>query len=55
MTQMNFIYETETESQTENRLVAAKGKSDGGGKDREAGISRHKLVYTEWTDDKVLL
>ena len=29
MTQMNFSYETETESQTENRLLAAKGKEVG--------------------------
>ena len=29
MTQMNFIYETETDSQTENTLVAAKGERHG--------------------------
>ena len=27
----------------------------GGGKDREFGISRCKLVYTEWVNNKVLL
>ena len=42
------IYETETDSQTEKRLVVAVG----GGKDWEFGISRCKLVYTEWVNNK---
>ena len=36
-----------------NRLVVAKGR--GGGMDWECGISRRKLVYIEWINNKVLL
>ena len=39
----------------ENRLVVAKGEGDGRGLDGEFGISRCKLVYIEWIDNKVLL
>ena len=39
----------------ENRLVVAKGEGDGGGKDWEFGISRCKLVYIGWINNKVLL
>ena len=38
----------------ENRLVVAKGEGDGRGMDWEFGISRCKLLYTEWIN-KVLL
>ena len=34
---------------------AAKGERDGGGKDWVFGISRCKLSYTEWINNKVLL
>ena len=49
------IYETETESGSENRLVAAKGEVGRRGLDWEFGISRWKLVYIEWVNNKVLL
>ena len=49
------IYETETESQTENRLVVAKGEEVGGGMQWEIGVSRWKLLYTGWINNKVLL
>ena len=49
------IYETETESGSENRLVAAKGEGGRRGLDWEFGISRWKLVYIEWVNNKVLL
>ena len=39
----------------ENRLVVAEGGGVGGGKYWEFGISRHKLLYTIWTNNKVLL
>ena len=52
---MKHIYETETDSQTENRLVVVKGEECGGGKEWEFGISRWKLLYTEWINNKVLL
>ena len=35
--------------------MVAKGEGNGGGKDREFGVSRGKLVYTGWTNNKVLL
>ena len=40
---------------TENRLVVAKGDGAGGGKDWEFGISRRKLVCMEQINNKVLL
>ena len=49
------IYETETEPQTENRLVVAKGEEVGGGMEWEVGDSRRKLLYTGWINNKVLL
>ena len=39
---------------TENRLVIAKGEGDGGGMEWEDGVSRCKLLYMEWIN-KVLL
>ena len=38
----------------ENRLVIAKGKGGGGGMDQEFGISRCKLLYIDWINNKVL-
>ena len=39
----------------ENILVVAKEESDRGGKDWEFGISRCKLSYMEWINNKVPL
>ena len=39
----------------ENRLVVAKGQEVGGGMEWEVGISRCKLLYIEWINNKVLL
>ena len=39
----------------ENRLVVAKGEGGRRGLDWEFGISRWKLVYIEWVNNKVLL
>ena len=39
-----FLYETETDSDIEKRLVAAKGGWSWWGKDWEFGISRYKLL-----------
>ena len=38
----------------ENRLVA-KREGDGGRMDREFRMSRCKMLYIEWTNNKVLL
>ena len=48
-----LIYETETDSQTERRLVVAKG--GGAGRGWEFGISRCKLLSREWINNKILL
>ena len=37
----------------ENRLVVAKGEGGGGGMGWESGISRCKLLYMEWINNKV--
>ena len=39
----------------ENRLVVAKGEGLGGGVGWEFGVSRCKLLYTGWINNKVLL
>ena len=39
----------------ENRLMVAKGRGAGEGMEWEAGVSRCKLVYIEWINNKVLL
>ena len=39
----------------ENRLVVAKGEGGGGGMDWEVGISRCKLLYIGWINNKALL
>ena len=38
----------------ENRLVVAKGEGGEGGMDWEFGISRYRLLYTEWINNKVI-
>ena len=49
------IYEKETVMDTENRLVVAKGEGVGEGMEWEVGVSRCKLLYREWINNKVLL
>ena len=39
----------------ENGLVVAKGEGCGGGMEWEFGISRYKLLYIEWINNKALL
>ena len=46
------MYKTETDSQTENRLVVAKGEGEGW---TELGVSGCKLLYLEWIGNEVLL
>ena len=51
-----LIYETERDSQTQRTdLWLPRGKVGGGGKDWEFGISRCKLAYTGWINNKVLV
>ena len=37
-----------------NRLMVAKGDRVVGGMERELGVNRCKLLYTEWINNKVL-
>ena len=49
------IYETETDSQTQRTdLWLPRGRTSGGRKDWEFGISRCKLLYIEWINNKAL-
>ena len=49
-----LVYERERDSQTENRLVVAKGEGEGW-RDWKFGVSRCKLLSREWINNKVLL
>ena len=56
----NLKYDTdeliyETDSDIENKLMVTKGEGDGGGINWEFGISRCKLLYLEWMNNKDLL
>ena len=50
-----LIYETESDSDMEDRLVVAEGEQGGSGMDWELAISRCKLLHGEWINNKVLL
>ena len=52
-----LIYETETDSQTQRTdLWLPRGKQGGeGGMDWEFGVSRGKVLYVDWINNKVLL
>ena len=50
------IYETETDSQIQRtNLWSPKGRADAEGEDWGCRISRHKLLYIGWINNKVLL
>ena len=49
------IYKRERFMDIENRFVVAKGEGVGGGRVWEVGVSRCKLLYLEWINNKVLL
>ena len=50
-----LIYETETDSQTQTTTCGCQGGGGRGGMDWEFGISRCKLLYRDWINNKVLL
>ena len=54
MTQMKLIYETEADSQTENRFLS-KVREDEAGIDWEFEISRCKVLQVGCINNKVLL
>ena len=49
-----LLYKIETDYDIENRLVAVK-RQEAWGMDWEFGISRYKLFYIGWINNKVLL
>ena len=51
MTQMNLSKKI---TDIENRLVVAKGEGVGERMEWEAGVSRCKLLYMEWINNKLL-
>ena len=55
MTQMNLSMKQKQTHRHKNRLVVAKWEEVGGGMNWEFGVSRCKLLYIEWMDNKVLL
>ena len=50
-----LIYKTEIDSQTQKTDLWLSREGGGGGKGWEFGVSRCKLVYIEWINNKVLL
>ena len=55
MTQMNLSRNRNRIMDIENRLVVAKGVGVGGGMEWEVGVSRCKLLYMGWINNRVLL
>ena len=55
MTQMNRCTKQNRLTDIENRLVVAKGEGVRGEMNWEFGISRCKLLYIGWINNKVLL
>ena len=49
------ICKIETDSDIESSLVVAEEEGYRGGMEWEVGVSRCKLLYTEWISNKVLL
>lgn len=54
MIQMNICMKQKIKD-IENRLVFVKGERLEGGREWEVGVSKSKLLFIEWTNDKVLL
>ena len=52
---MNILLNRNRLTNTENSLVVAKEGGGGIGMDWEIEISRYKLIYIRWTNNKVLL
>ena len=50
-----LTHETKTDSHREQTCDCQSGRTHEGGEDWEFGISRYKLLDTEWVNNKVLL
>ena len=55
MIQMNLFTKQKQTHRQRTDLWLPRGTREGGGKDWEFGISRCKLLYREWINNKVLL
>ena len=55
MTQTNISMKQKQTHDIEKRFVVSKGEAGRRGIDWEFGIKRSKLLYTGWTNNKVLL
>ena len=49
-----YLWKRNKPTDIENRLVIAEGEGNGEGKDWEFGMSRCKLLYIEWINNKAL-
>ena len=52
---MNLSRKRNRLTDTENRLMVAKGERDEGGKDWECGMSRCNVLHAGWINNKVPL
>ena len=50
-----YLYERNRFTDIQNRLVVAKGKGGGSGRDWGFGVSRCKLLHLEWISNEILL
>ena len=55
MPQMILSTKQKQTTDRDKRLVLVKGEEVEGGVEWECGVSRSKLLYTEWIHNKVLL
>ena len=55
MTQINSIYEIETDSQKREPTCGCQGGGAWRRVEWEVGVSRYKLLYTEWKNNPVQL
>ena len=55
MTQMNLSVKQKQTHRHREQTGGCQGKGGGGGMEWEVGVSRCKLLYIEWINNKVLL
>ena len=49
------IYRTETDSDMENKRVPVSWEREVEGREWKCGVSKYKLLYIEWINNKALL
>ena len=55
MTQMNLSIKQKQNHRNRKQTGGSQGEGVGRGMEWEFGVSRYKLLYTEWVNNKVLL